>query len=86
LPPDLGLLDLDLREARRVFLGDLLRDLLVLEDGFFISRRASFGFSTLRDRDLDLDFCLVTRLRLGLRGGVLLLLRELLRLLLFFCF
>lgn len=82
MPPFLGLLDLDLREARRLFLGSsLLRDLLVLEDGF--ARRVSFGFSTLRDRDLDFDFCLVTRLR---RGGVLLLLRDLLRLLFFSAF
>lgn len=85
LPPFLGLLDLDLRETRRLFLGSsLLRDLLVLEDGFARRVVSLFGFSTLRDRDLDLDFLLVTRLR---RGGVLLLLRgDLLRLLLFSAF
>lgn len=85
LPPFLGLLDLDLRETRRLFLGSsLLRDLLVLEDGFARRVVSLLGFSTLRDRDLDLDFLLVTRLR---RGGVLLLLRgDLLRLLLFSAF
>ena len=85
LPPFLGLLDLDLRETRRLFLGSsLLRDRLVLEDGFARRVVSLFGFSTLRDRDLDLDFLLVTRLR---RGGVLLLLRgDLLRLLLFSAF